>query len=339
MDYADIDNDGDWDCFITNHSTTMKLLENDGAGYFTDVTVAAGLISVDLRCKRSWQTWTTTGLWMSLSLVAFTACTRITAMELSLRYRYFRAVTPCTVLRWVMSTEMEASIFTRVTGMDITRQTTVMTTGFGSILGMITIGLRSICMESFQQRCSRCPVELTGSFGTMLREVRSGESYGITNSFACMFGLGTHETIDVATFYWPSGTVTTVENPEVDQYHSTVEAECVTAITLEFSGSTTPCPDDVLTITTVENFESYAWSDGTTGESLTVSESGTYSVVATDLDGCTAISEPISVDFIESAIPEIIVIGEDVFCSGDSVLLSATDGAGWLWSNGSRHKH
>ena len=51
-------------------------------------------------------------------------------------------------------------------------------------------------------------------------------------------------------------------------------------------------------------------------------------MVATDLDGCTAISEPISVDFIESAIPEIIVIGEDVFCSGDSVLLSATDGAG-----------
>ena len=39
VDYADIDNDGDWDCFITNHSTTMKLLENDGAGYFTDVTV------------------------------------------------------------------------------------------------------------------------------------------------------------------------------------------------------------------------------------------------------------------------------------------------------------
>ncbi|HAT47704.1 MAG TPA: hypothetical protein DCS71_02160, partial [Flavobacteriales bacterium] len=35
-DFADIDNDGDFDCLATNHSSTIKLLENDGTGYFTD---------------------------------------------------------------------------------------------------------------------------------------------------------------------------------------------------------------------------------------------------------------------------------------------------------------
>ncbi|MEO0405607.1 MAG: VCBS repeat-containing protein, partial [Bacteroidota bacterium] len=41
-DFVDYDNDGDFDCFLTNHSETMMLLENDG-GYFTDVTDAANL--------------------------------------------------------------------------------------------------------------------------------------------------------------------------------------------------------------------------------------------------------------------------------------------------------
>ena len=43
VDFADYDNDGDFDCFLTNHSTTMTLLENDGNGFFTDITQAAGL--------------------------------------------------------------------------------------------------------------------------------------------------------------------------------------------------------------------------------------------------------------------------------------------------------
>ena len=42
-DFADIDNDGDFDCLATNHSSTIKLLENDGTGYFTDITEGSGL--------------------------------------------------------------------------------------------------------------------------------------------------------------------------------------------------------------------------------------------------------------------------------------------------------
>lgn len=42
-DFADIDNDGDFDCFLTNHSGTLRMLENDGQGYFTDITEGSGL--------------------------------------------------------------------------------------------------------------------------------------------------------------------------------------------------------------------------------------------------------------------------------------------------------
>ena len=335
VDYADIDNDGDWDCFITNHSTTMKLLENDGAGYFTDVTVAAGLDFSGFALQAKLADLDNDGF---VDVIVAGGIHRVyqnngdgtfTQVSLFPGSDTMHSFALGDVNR-DGSIDLYASYGNGYNSPDNSNDDRLWL-NTGNDNHWIAFDLQGIVSN---KDAVGARVELTGSFGTMVREVRSGESYGITNSFACLFGLGAYAAVDAATIHWPSGTVTTVENPEVDQYHSTVEAECVTAITLEFSGSTTPCPGDVLTITTVENFESYAWSDGTTGESLTVSESGTYSVVATDLDGCTAISEPISVDFIESAIPEIIVIGEDVFCSGDSVLLSATDGAGWLWSNG-----
>lgn len=43
--FADVDNDGDLDLFITNEYTTNRLYENNGNGFFTEITVEAGLKS------------------------------------------------------------------------------------------------------------------------------------------------------------------------------------------------------------------------------------------------------------------------------------------------------
>lgn len=43
--FADIDNDGDLDLFITNEYTTDRLFENNGNGYFVEITKEAGLLS------------------------------------------------------------------------------------------------------------------------------------------------------------------------------------------------------------------------------------------------------------------------------------------------------
>ncbi|MEO6037755.1 MAG: VCBS repeat-containing protein, partial [Saprospiraceae bacterium] len=44
-DFGDIDNDGDFDCFVTNHDVSSQILENDGAGHFTDITAATGMLN------------------------------------------------------------------------------------------------------------------------------------------------------------------------------------------------------------------------------------------------------------------------------------------------------
>jgi signal transduction histidine kinase len=43
VSFADADNDGDLDLFAANESSTNRLFENNGNGFFTDVTYSAGL--------------------------------------------------------------------------------------------------------------------------------------------------------------------------------------------------------------------------------------------------------------------------------------------------------
>ena len=56
-------------------------------------------------------------------------------------------------------------------------------------------------------------LELHGSWGMQIREVRAGESYGITCSLNKYFGLGSADSIDKLVVKWPSGTVDEVLNP------------------------------------------------------------------------------------------------------------------------------
>ena len=60
-------------------------------------------------------------------------------------------------------------------------------------------------------------VTITGPWGTQVREVKAGESYGMVTTFACSFGLGEYTTIPTVTIHWPSGLVETFNDLDVDQ--------------------------------------------------------------------------------------------------------------------------
>ncbi|MCX6249724.1 MAG: FG-GAP-like repeat-containing protein [Bacteroidetes bacterium] len=44
--FADVDNDGDLDLFVTNEEGSNRLFENDGTGHFSDITATSGLGSI-----------------------------------------------------------------------------------------------------------------------------------------------------------------------------------------------------------------------------------------------------------------------------------------------------
>ncbi|MEP0262847.1 FG-GAP-like repeat-containing protein [Dokdonia sp.] len=61
-------------------------------------------------------------------------------------------------------------------------------------------------------------VEITSSgLGTQIRDVRSGEGFRYMSSLNTHFGLGQDDAIEVVTVYWPSGIITTIDNPDINE--------------------------------------------------------------------------------------------------------------------------
>lgn len=80
---------------------------------------------------------------------------------------------------------------------------------------------------------------------------------------------------------------------------------------------------------------SYAWSNGASTPSISVTTPGNYSVTITDANGCTATSTPLAITANASPTVSIAAAGPTSFCQGQSVVLNTnTNGATYNWSNG-----
>jgi len=61
--------------------------------------------------------------------------------------------------------------------------------------------------------------------------------------------------------------------------------------------TTTSCIGNLITISNNQNFTNYIWSNGNTNSAIDVSQSGDYSLSATDTNGCVGVSQSISILF------------------------------------------
>jgi hypothetical protein len=108
------------------------------------------------------------------------------------------------------------------------------------------------------------------------------------------------------------------------------------APTVTAGGPTTFCQGGSVILTAPAGMTAYAWSNGANTESITVTESGSYSVTTTEADGCALTSLPTVVTVNPLPASTITASGPTTFCEGGSVTLTAsqTAGASYLWSNG-----
>lgn len=102
--------------------------------------------------------------------------------------------------------------------------------------------------------------------------------------------------------------------------------------TLNITGNNPICTGDAITLDAGTGFENYEWSDLSLNQSINVTEGGTYSVIVTDVNGCT---NEASVTVIENPLPEPVIIGNQSFCSGETVSLNTGIFDQYLWSDGS----
>jgi len=83
-------------------------------------------------------------------------------------------------------------------------------------------------------------------------------------------------------------------------------------------------------IITASGGNSYQWSTGVNGTTISATVSGMYTVTVTNSMGCTATS---SVPLLVNPIPTAEITGNGSLCEGNSTQLEASGGISYLWSN------
>ena len=222
-DFADIDNDNDFDAFIIHHDMTSQLMENDGDNNFSDITVAAG-ISGDLSGRDFIQT----------HFEDFDNDTFVDLLVTGRSGAHFLFINNGDNT----FTPEDAPFPTGGPAVHTAAVGDLNNDGFPDIAATFATGyaspsnnedkiflnpgnennwfnVRLTGVES-SPSATGAMVELHGPWGIQRREVRNGEAYGITNSATRHFGLGTAESIDQVVILWPSGTVDTIDDPPIN---------------------------------------------------------------------------------------------------------------------------
>lgn len=332
-DFQDIDNDGDLDVFITNHDAPSMLLENTN-GVFTDITASAGLSIGGTSIQGVMRDFDNDGFVDIL-------------VSGSNQYLYFNNGDKTFTLAEAPfnQNDMEsyalgdlnhdgfidiyagyANLFNGPSDID-----DVLWYNLGNENNFIAVNLVG---DSSNINGIGARLEIYGEWGKQIREVRSGESYGIMNSFTQHFGLGSSTTVDSLIVRWPSGIVDKHENLTPNQFVTVRENNCISPnVSITPLGETVFCPGESVEIQATEGLQ-YFWSNSDTLQATTVTESGLYTVTVSNGSDCRGSAPAIEVIVDPEEEVEIAVDGNLTFCRGGSVILTATEATAYTWSNG-----
>lgn len=226
--WGDVDNDGDQDAFVLNYDVNSKFMYNNGSGVFTNYMSLSGIPSTTsfFGENATFHDFDNDGfldllisggshfLYHNNGDSTFTAISNpfpfaghsITAHAVGdLNGDGFLDVftSYCDIYN-------SPSAFSDKLWMNITNNSNHYV--FFDLIGGASSGMSNI-------NGIGAIVKIYGPWGVQVREVRSGEAYGIQNSFAVHFGLGAATAIDSAVVIWPSGIIDVVTSPSIDVHH------------------------------------------------------------------------------------------------------------------------
>ena len=221
-DFADIDNDGDLDLVTTNHNTTMQLFLNNGSGQFTEATTGSGLALAGNYRQSKFEDLDNDG-YVDLLCTSgdFYFHNNGNGTFTKVNQPFPRPTTSHTLHSFALGDldhdgdiDVYASYGTGYVTPSSTRRDELYLNN-GNANHFLNFNLRGT--ESNRDGVG-AKVTLYGPWGTQVREVRAGESYGIVCSFTAHFGLGGAVKADSAVVRWPSGIVDRLYEVAADQW-------------------------------------------------------------------------------------------------------------------------
>lgn len=228
-EFGDIDNDGDMDLFIGQHSTHSQILLNDGTGIFTDVTATSGIngtMTSLYNIESVFEDFDNDG-WLDLLVSGggeFLFCMNNGNGTFDTTSDVGMAIPMNSFALGDLNSDGAIDIYATPGGYGAWTASGTDSLFFndGNSNNFLTITFDGVISndEGIGAR-----VEIYGPWGIQLREVRSGVSYGIQNSLNAHFGLGTESTVDSVIVRWPSGIVDGYYNVASNQFFHVVEGE------------------------------------------------------------------------------------------------------------------
>lgn len=231
--FEDIDNDGDLDAVMVNHENSSSIYRNNGNGTFTDITASSG-VATEIAA---------TGIGIQVMMEDFDNDTFIDIIITTRsgdHYLFYNDGDLTFTAASPFSTTGDRTIQSGAVG-DVNNDGFVdflagYATGFNSpsstadqlfINGGNSNNWSKVTFEGTFSNSNGigARVELHGDWGTQIREVRAGESYGTQNTFTAHFGIADATAITKLVVKWPSGIVDEIINPGINQRIHMVEGQ------------------------------------------------------------------------------------------------------------------
>ncbi|MBL0329258.1 MAG: VCBS repeat-containing protein [Bacteroidetes bacterium] len=329
--FGDLDNDGDQDVVLTNHGENSQIFSNNGSGVFTDVTAGSGFSTSFDAIESFVEDFDNDG-WLDILISGpglrlyknnhdgtYTQATNAFGGAMTTFLSF--AAGDLNHDGFIDLVSSYGNVYNTPTATD-----DVLWMNDGNSNNFITFHLTG---TTSNDGAIGAKVIITGSFGTQVREVRAGESYGTENSFDLHFGLGSDASITSATIEWPSGLTNTFGTLSAGQFVTVIEGGCSITNNV-IPGPHSFCTGGSVSLNAPAGYTSYLWSNGATTPSISVAATGNYYVVVTNAAGCTNLSPLITVTMNPDETPSVVTSGSN--SCGGTLALTSTSATAYSWT-------
>jgi hypothetical protein len=335
-DFGDLDGDGDLDCFITNHDIPSVILENLGDTIFVDITATTGVDPFGTIVQGVLQDFNNDGYLDILTSGTF--------HDLFLNNQDMTFTQLDDLFDGNQIESFSIGDLNNDGSLDIYAGYALPFTNPSNKPDKIWMNdgnenhsVRFLLKgDSSNANGVGARLELYGSWGKQIREIRAGESYGISLSHTAHFGTGSETIIDSVIIRWPSGIIDVIENPLIDQLNIVHEGGCVyQPIELMGEECRIVCEGDSTVIEAPAEFTNFLWSNGDTSRSITVREPGVYYVRMENSAGCSVHTLPVTILGPDAPTSfSLSLSGNVTLCAGEPLELTAPETEAYLWNTG-----